>query len=207
MITAAHQTMLAPQGAPLPYDAEVEYLYSDGTPYVDTGIIPTFPDDLTFKAGVSWPNVSTRKIMGRQGSFYIGCVNNGFQPGFGGNDIAAGITLSANTKYDVEARFVPTRINVADTVYYKVGTTEGSRSSYYLDSPAAGKIWIFAANNATTLRGPSSVYYFQIIRSGTTLRDYIPVRVGTTGYLYDRASGELFGNVGTGSFTVGPDKT
>ena len=36
---AAHQTMLAPQGAPLPYDAEVEYLESTGTQYIDTGYI------------------------------------------------------------------------------------------------------------------------------------------------------------------------
>jgi hypothetical protein len=34
----------------------------------------------------------------------------------------------------------------------------------------------------------------------------IPVRCGTTGYLYDRVSGELFRNVGTGDFVLGPDK-
>ena len=36
--------------------------------------------------------------------------------------------------------------------------------------------------------------------------DLIPVRVGTTGYMYDRVSGQLFGNDGTGDFIVGPDK-
>jgi hypothetical protein len=37
-------------------------------------------------------------------------------------------------------------------------------------------------------------------------RDFVPVRVGQVGYLYDRVSGTLYGNAGTGNFTVGPDK-
>ena len=35
--------------------------------------------------------------------------------------------------------------------------------------------------------------------------DLIPVRVGTTGYMYDKVSGQLFSNNGTGSFTLGQD--
>ena len=35
--------------------------------------------------------------------------------------------------------------------------------------------------------------------------DFIPVRKGTVGYLYDRVSGKLFGNAGTGDFVLGPD--
>ena len=41
-------------------------------------------------------------------------------------------------------------------------------------------------------------------------RDFIPVRVGSganaVGYMYDRVSGQLFGNAGTGAFVIGPDK-
>ncbi len=33
-----------------------------------------------------------------------------------------------------------------------------------------------------------------------------PVRIGDIGYLYDEVSGELFGNMGTGDFIIGPDK-
>lgn len=36
MIVAAHQTMLAPQGAPLPYAKKVQYLVFDGTQCVET---------------------------------------------------------------------------------------------------------------------------------------------------------------------------
>ena len=41
--------------------------------------------------------------------------------------------------------------------------------------------------------------------NGVLVRDYIPVRKGTVGYLYDRVTGKLFGNDGTGDFVVGPD--
>ena len=39
------------------------------------------------------------------------------------------------------------------------------------------------------------------------VRHFIPVRVGTTGQMYDKVSQTLFGNLGTGSFTLGPDVT
>ena len=35
--------------------------------------------------------------------------------------------------------------------------------------------------------------------------DLVPVRIGSTGYMYDKVSGNLFGNSGTGSFILGPD--
>ena len=37
--------------------------------------------------------------------------------------------------------------------------------------------------------------------------DFLPVRVVTVGYMYDRVSGQFFGNAGTGAFIIGPDKT
>ena len=35
----------------------------------------------------------------------------------------------------------------------------------------------------------------------------IPVRKGNVGYMFDRVSGKLFGNKGTGAFVIGPDIT
>lgn len=33
--------------------------------------------------------------------------------------------------------------------------------------------------------------------------DLISVRVGQVGYMYDKVSGQLFGNAGTGTFVLG----
>ena len=55
--------------------------------------------------------------------------------------------------------------------------------------------------------GAYRCYYVHLRKNGVLVRDYIPVRKGTVGYMYDRVSGRLFGNAGTGSFVIGPDKT
>ena len=46
-----------------------------------------------------------------------------------------------------------------------------------------------------------------MVSNHVSIFDFIPVRVGDIGYLYDRMSGQLFGNQGTGAFIIGPDKT
>ena len=52
----------------------------------------------------------------------------------------------------------------------------------------------------------------KIYIDGVIARDFIPVRFTneqgvSEGAMYDRVSGQLFRNSGTGAFTVGPDKT
>lgn len=53
------------------------------------------------------------------------------------------------------------------------------------------------------------IFGAQIGLNSVLVRDFIPVRVGSgafaVGYFYDRVSGELFGNAGTGAFVIGSD--
>lgn len=59
---------------------------------------------------------------------------------------------------------------------------------------------------ADTIANFSGRFWGGQIWEGTTLvRDFVPCRIGTTGYLYDRVSQTLFSNIGTGDFTLGPD--
>ena len=40
------------------------------------------------------------------------------------------------------------------------------------------------------------------------MRDFVPVRIGEVGYMYDAVGGEVFGNAATsGYFLPGPDVT
>lgn len=57
------------------------------------------------------------------------------------------------------------------------------------------------------------VYGFKAWNNGVLVRDLIPVRVGQTGYMYDRANptggplgNGLYPNAGAGAFVLGPDK-
>lgn len=54
-------------------------------------------------------------------------------------------------------------------------------------------------------RSVARLYNVELLRDGIKLRDYIPVRIGEVGYMYDKVSGELFSNAGSGSFILGPD--
>ena len=52
----------------------------------------------------------------------------------------------------------------------------------------------------------AKVYSSKLRVGNITVRDLIPVRKGTTGYMYDKVSGQLFCNAGKGAFILGPDK-
>jgi hypothetical protein len=65
----------------------------------------------------------------------------------------------------------------------------------------------YHSNHGITCSKAFKVYRFKLYSSGVLVRDFIPVRKGTTGYLYDAVSETLYGNSGTGDFTLGPDKT
>ena len=53
--------------------------------------------------------------------------------------------------------------------------------------------------------GRGRCHYFKIYDGNILLFDAIPVRVGDVGYMYDKVSGQLFGNAGTGEFVLGAD--
>ena len=68
---------------------------------------------------------------------------------------------------------------------------------------------LLSVNNISTVAYQNKVllYSFSIEANSKAILDLIPVRVGDVGYMYDRVSGQLFGNQGTGDFIIGPDKT
>ena len=68
-------------------------------------------------------------------------------------------------------------------------------------------LWLFGANGSTSEKTNGRISSCKIYHSGAIVCDFIPVRVGTVGYMYDRVSGQLFSNQGTGAFVIGPDKT
>jgi hypothetical protein len=74
-------------------------------------------------------------------------------------------------------------------------------------------IYIFGLNDGGTATVHTHIKYvrikfFKIYNGDTLVRDFIPVRKNGVGYLYDRVSGELFGNAaGSGSFSYGDDVT
>lgn len=178
------------------YDAEVEYLKSSGTQYIDTGIVPTNETGvfITFTkessqdrqfCGSRNDSSNTRWFLGNS---YYGWGGYGYF-----NSVPVGQTADVylNYKNDRKMRF---------------RSTEESLST--LSFTPLYNIHLFGINKwGTDDPCEITIHKVQITQGSNVAMDLIPVRVGTTGYMYDRVSGQLFGNEGTGDFVLGNDKT
>ena len=81
------------------------------------------------------------------------------------------------------------------------------KDTYSKDTTSTDPIAVLNSYDGTFC-SKAKLWWIQITDSNNQLLfDGIPVRAGQVGYLYDRVSGQLFGNSGTGSFVLGNDVT
>lgn len=188
-------------GESLPYDAEVEYLSStsDATQYIDTGVVPDLNTGIqivvyryntadTYMCGLRDTTGNTRWCIGNPGYYGYGDYNG--------------------------IRSVPTYIQaIYNLNYLNDGTfnTPGYGSAATLPTLSftpANNIRLFgsAGMSASYSKWYGRIYEVKITQGNILAMHLIPVRVGTTGYMYDKVSKQMFGNAGTGDFVLGPDK-
>ena len=95
------------------------------------------------------------------------------------------------------------------TVYRDGSQLTGSNGGTVNDNVLTQKeIFLFATNDRTPIVNTSKIQiaWFKISdKNQNPILDMIPVRVGNIGYMYDKLSGQLYGNSGTGNFVCGPD--
>lgn len=200
----------------LPYDAEVEYLQSTGTAYINTGITPT----LSYSVEMEFKWVSPWATTDAAGTLF------GTMAGWNKNTFMVVCTASNNNRYiyNCWGNYSPSNINAGyinglldswhsltfrDKRTYIDGTSisiasSGTQQPIY-------SVYVFCANynnNSTYGRGTTKqIRSFKMYDASSNLvMDLIPVRKGTTGYMYDKVSKQLFGNAGTDAFVLGPDK-
>ena len=198
-------TRMMPMGAwrksapPLPYDAEVEYVKSDGTQWTDTGIVATGATTTTLDARMISTATRNSGFFGAYSSgraYYLYLDASGvFQFGFGAYKNSSN---SSNTRRHV--------FELDDYQFLVDGTVAGTTSRNAFSTP-----WTLAmfktrsSASAFYAAPPVEVYGCQISQSGTLARDFIPVRVGTAGALYDRVSGTLYYSATSTALIPGPD--
>ena len=211
MIIGARTGAWTPSGAPLPYDAEVEWIESTGSQYIDTGIYAVnniivygsvIPVDYTT---INKPRIIIgTDYVGSEWTFVIrqpyDVKNNRLQVMFGGwwasnphyNSLDAGVV--STFRYDREGMIFDVNGKI-------VNTSSPSDFSQH-------KILIGKNMNQGYDKFPSlKTVHIKIQMGDNHVRDFIPVRKDGVGYMYDKISGQLFGNAGTGAFIIGPDKT
>ena len=183
-------------GSGLPYDAEVEYLESYGSQYINSGLIGG--NDVGLYVIVSRLNTQDRQIIGSRESngntrFFIGNSYIGWRTYYGIGSSTTGIVYEWGLNY------------LNSSTFTENGGTARQLSD--LGFTPTLPIFIFAINYAGDAQcWTGRIYAAKISRGTTIVMDLIPVRVGTTGYMYDKVSGQLFGNAGTGDFILGNDK-
>ena len=194
-------------GKALPYDAEVEYLESTGTQYVDTGVI--IPPDVDFEfTGSIVSDIANGCVFGETLDCWWGQSN----PGYALVTTAGGriylrygnstLTYVGLTDIGFANTFTASLEGNAFKVNGLLVSTVNRISSF--DRPVSS-MFVFRRNSISGVNPTFSAIRINNLKFGT-LFDFIPVRKGTFGYMYDRVSGRLFGNQGTGEFIIGPDK-
>lgn len=192
---------------------EVEYLESTGTQYIDTGFkanthtthlaISIEFTNTTIAQGVFG---SRNKNTGDITSCNAFIMNaNIFRPDWaqGSGSSSGNISILTNTVYEM----LITRGTLVINGYLRDYETQSSVDQYY-------NFLLFNFMNAgspykTGLYG--KVRYAQIYSDSILVRNFIPVRFTnedgvSDGAMFDTVTGELFRNIGSGDFIIGPDK-
>ena len=194
------------RAVPLPFDAEVEYLESTSSrnAYFNTGIDAL--SDIRAVGKFRWLSGDVgndRYIIAQTGTtrMYFGTYRSKWMFGFRNYTQPNSPLPQENVDYEFDVRWYSERpevfINGESIIAY--GSKTGISNN--------GKMLIFSRQNApANYSAHARIYYCKIWQNGVLVRDYIAVRKGSVGYLYDQVSGQLFGNAGTGAFIVGPDK-
>lgn len=189
----------------LPYDAEVEYLQSSGTQCIETNIKYNVNNSYKIELYGSIGSTTEYALHGWDAGGAFGLYKNKLS---NGNASFGSLTFQGNTllfNYVIDAG-VSTQSTLS--VDWNGTTYSGSRAHGSLATYAANRgyhLFCMWSNTARKKYISGKIYYCKIYVNDSLAEDLIPVRIGQVGYLYDKISGELFGNSGTGSFTLGND--
>ena len=184
------------------YSSKIEYLQSDTNQYIETGVTPDDSTGImvtlkrsnttdTYLAGLRNDTNNTRWVIGSTSNIYAGWGST--LSSFNDNS-GSKITVYLNYLNDRKWR------NSLNDTYYSLST---------LSFTPAYNIRLFgsAGVSASYTKWSGKIYAVKITQGSNVVMDLIPVRVKQVGYMYDKISGQLFGNSGTGNFTLGPDIT
>lgn len=186
--------------ASIPYDAEIEYLESDGNQYINTGILGNAPIESFVDFSVN--NLNAQVILGGTSSprMYLAEISaSRFYIGYSTLFVSSGVAAQTDTRYNTHTVFKAgtQQLYINDVLIINKDLNETVTSNHSLT------LFKLGANSSFNMHG--KVYSCKIIQDDVLVRNFIPVRKGQVGYMYDKVSHQLFGNSGTGSFILGPD--
>ena len=174
--------------------AEVQYIQSSGTQYVDTGFKPNQDTRVLIKLSTS--ETGSHTVFGADFSW----TDDGFALGVGfthyGKETGTISGLNNESPHEVDFN---------KNIIFMDGSTVLTMGASTFSVPH--NLALFANNRAGGIQEKTTMalYYCRIYDGNTIIRDYIPCKnAGGAVGLYDLVDGKFYGNAGTGSFTAGP---
>ena len=191
----------------LPYDAEVEYLESTGTQYINTGFVPTYTS--TIRTKMQW--IDGPHVFGIDTNPGYSIYVNGIVSSYGYPEFKAGGSTTGKARLAYKNSFFEYSLENSLLRCFITGMKSYTFSISCQARNQTLPICLFATYN--TIQNDTRVrfMYFNASSAAASL-DMLPVRFTnengvSEGAMYDRVSGQLFRNQGTGAFLIGPDKT
>ena len=195
MMLGARTAAWAKSGAPLPYDAEVEWIDFNGGAGVDTCIVPTLTTITNINCCYNDNGDVVSTMFAADNLGYVLRRTKKNELSYSGGRW----WLTTNVDFAVFANY-----SIKQDGAYKDGLKIINRS---LSEDQTQSLTIGIRRSQTSQVGGLRVKALSMSDNNETLRDYTPVRVGSVGYFYDKVSKQLFGNSFAGELVIGPDKT
>lgn len=195
----------------LPYDAQVQYLRSSGAQWFDMGLKLTNNSEveMVYASRSNSTNIFGCRASANSKNFMgsIGGANNNITLDFNNSSYSPYRILATN--FPASKVKIIVNKDIRRVINLDTGATAGENTTVCNDvftCDTNAYLLSASGNPYYTTKFACDLYYCKVRENGVLVRDFIPVRVGQVGYLYDNVSGQLFSNQGTGSFVLGADK-
>lgn len=186
-------------GQPLPYDSKVQYLQSTGSEVV---IIPaSIANTISrYSLDCAYAALGNGAMVTSAGYLGLGCYAGRYQI-FWARYGAYRTSISGSTRVTFDMDMAAH----SWTLLSPSGSTLESGSDGNIQPTSGMPLRLFSTTSAGVVPAQARVYGFVAYSGDSIALDLIPVRKDGLGFMYDRVSGQLFGNEGTGAFVLGPD--
>lgn len=195
------------------YDAEVLYMRSDGTAYINTGVKAssniridahiTIAQDFTGNSCAIFGSKAENNSSAVALQYYNTTGTTTWRWNYG-SDIQTYDHGGETGDFMLDSTNESRKLKITGSSEHTITCADSSFSN-------GNDIYIFGMNDDGTLSGRNALTYafvktFKIYNGQTLIRDYISVRKNGVGYLYDKVTKTLFGNANnSGAFIYGVD--
>ena len=188
------------------YKEIIEYLESDGTQYIDTGIYPDQNTKVEFVATPTEADLTAawfggRSSYGSNSFVFWQSSNNQMRSDYDtGFDFLSGLTLSSGTQYTVVMDKGSVKVNNTQYLSRSTGNFKSPTSMVFFATKSQSDSSMDASTGVDNRKAKLKFYSAKIYDNGTLVRDFIPViDHASIPCLYDKVTDTLYYNLNSGA--------